>query len=91
MKFHLLILRNYQLDFEFNCSLTITVIAVNGGYRKLKTPTTTIDDYFIGQSSQKSMMFRFDFRKPHHCLLDGPCSSKAFTVDNDVTKVTGVQ
>lgn len=61
---------------------------MNGGFRKLVTEASTVLDPFIGQSAVKSMMFRFDFRKPVHCRLDGvPCTSMAFNVTKDVTKV----
>lgn len=70
-------------------SLTLTVIAENGGFRELNTPTGHTQDYFYGQSSTKSTMFRFDSIKPYHCLLDkpNPCSSKALDVTEDITKV----
>ncbi|XP_048736746.2 uncharacterized protein LOC125651937 [Ostrea edulis] len=78
---------NFDRLLEDGDNLTLTVVAENGGFRTLKKPSNTYEnDYFIGQTSQKSMLFRFDFRKPHHCLLDGPCQSKAFTVDKDITK-----
>lgn len=69
--------------------MTLTVIAENGGFRELKTPTGHTQNYFYGQSSKKSTMFRFDFVKPYHCLLDklNPCSSKALDVTEDITKV----
>ncbi|XP_062587619.1 uncharacterized protein LOC134249266, partial [Saccostrea cucullata] len=70
-------------------NLTVTVIALNGGYRKLKTSrTSTNATYFVGRNSSKSMMYRFDFRKPHHCILDTQlsCSSKPFMVHEDITK-----
>lgn len=61
---------------------------MNGGFRKLMTGTSTKIDPFIGQPAEKSMMFRFDFRKPVHCRLDDvPCTSVAFNVTKDVTKV----
>ncbi|XP_062608025.1 uncharacterized protein LOC134269841 [Saccostrea cucullata] len=69
-------------------NLTLTVIVQNGGYRALKTSSSTnYIDLFKGRNSSKSMMYRFDFRKPHHCNLDSnKCSVKAFTVQNDITK-----
>lgn len=72
--------------------MTLTVIAKNGGFRKLKTPTGYTQDYFYGQPSTKSTMFRFDFIKPYHCLLDKPhpCSSKALDVTEDMTKVESI-
>lgn len=61
---------------------------MNGGFRKLITGTSTIIDPFIGQPAEKSMMFRFDFRKPVHCRLDDvACTTIAFNVTKDVTKV----
>lgn len=46
-------------------------------------------DYFVGQTSTKSTMFRFDFVKPYHCLQNKshPCSAKALDAINDITKV----
>uniref|UniRef100_K1PLN0 Megakaryocyte-associated tyrosine-protein kinase n=1 Tax=Magallana gigas TaxID=29159 RepID=K1PLN0_MAGGI len=77
---------NY-INADFTAILTLTVIAVNGGFRKLKTESSTVVDPFIGQTAEKSMMFRFDFRKPVHCRLDDvPCTSIAFNVTKDVTK-----
>lgn len=82
-----MLLSNNYVGLDF--SLTLTVIAVNGGFRKLVAPTFTFMDPFIGQPAEKSMMFRFDFRKPVHCLFDdNPCSKIAFNVTNDVTKVS---
>lgn len=78
---------NFDRLLEDGDNLTLTVIAVNGGFRKLKTESSTIVDEFIGQTAEKSMMFRFDFRKPVHCRLDDvPCTSIAFNVTKDVTK-----
>lgn len=78
---------NFDRLLEDGDNLTLTVIAVNGGFRKLMTGTSTIIDPFIGQPAEKSMMFRFDFRKPVHCRLDDvPCTSIAFNVTKDVTK-----
>jgi hypothetical protein len=85
---HYLILHLSLMIYYFTYSLTLTVIAENGGFRTLKNPANPYEsDFFIGQTSEKAMLFRFDFRKPHHCLLDGPCQSKAFTVSKDITKV----
>ncbi|XP_062593100.1 uncharacterized protein LOC134254588 [Saccostrea cucullata] len=69
-------------------NLTLTAIVQNGGYRALKsTPSTNYFDLFKGRNSSKSMMYRFDFRKPQHCIQDAnKCSVKAFTVQNDITK-----
>lgn len=78
---------NFDRLLEDGDNLTLTVIAVNGGFRKLMTGTSTKIDPFIGQPAEKSMMFRFDFRKPVHCRLDDvPCISMAFNVTKDVTK-----
>nr|XP_034323632.1 uncharacterized protein LOC105320732 isoform X2 [Crassostrea gigas] len=78
---------NFDRLLEDGDNLTLTVIAVNGGFRKLVAPTFTVMDPFIGQPAEKSMMFRFDFRKPVHCLFDdNPCSKIPFNVTNDVTK-----
>lgn len=78
---------NFDRLLEDGDNLTLTVIAVNGGFRKLKTESSTVVDPFIGQTAEKSMMFRFDFRKPVHCRLDDvPCTSIAFNVTKDVTK-----
>lgn len=79
---------NFDRLLENGDNLTLTVIAENGGFRKLKTPYGYTNDYFNGQTSTKSTMFRFDFIKPHHCLLDKPipCSSKAFDITEDITK-----
>jgi hypothetical protein len=71
--------------------LTITVIAENGGFRKLVGPGTTSQiDTFIGQTSRKSTMFRFDFTKPHHCQEDSDihCTAKALEAIEDITKVS---
>ncbi|XP_061172823.1 uncharacterized protein LOC133182112 [Saccostrea echinata] len=80
---------NFDRLLEDGDNLTLTVIAQSGGYRKLKTSSTTsFKDPFMGSNSSKSMMYRFDFRKPYHCILDTihVCSSKAFTVNEDITK-----
>lgn len=71
------------------CSLTLTVFAENGGFRKLKNHSSSFMDYFVGQTSIKSTMFRFDFVKPYHCLQNKshPCSVKALNAINDITKV----
>ena len=78
------------------CSLTLTVMAKNGGYRQMNNTGSSgsylTKDYFIGQTSVKSTMFRFDFVKPYHCLLDKPpCSTKALDATKDITKVPKIQ
>lgn len=68
-------------------SLTISVIATNGGFRKLNKPNSPVQDTFIGQKSTKATRFRFDFVKPQHCITDGKCNQTPFTVLQDITKV----
>ncbi|XP_062605692.1 uncharacterized protein LOC134267510, partial [Saccostrea cucullata] len=78
---------NFDRLLENGDNLTITVIAENGGYRELEGPGTQLKkDPFIGQSSTKSTMFRFDFKKPRHCLQERNCSEKALDVTEDITK-----
>ena len=59
----------------------------------MKSPSLSLTkDYFIGQTSVRSTMFRFDFVKPYHCLLDKPpCSTKALDATKDITKVPEIQ
>lgn len=63
------------------------MIATNGGFRKLNKPNSPIQDAFIGQKSTKATRFRFDFVKPQHCITDGKCSQRPFSVLQDITKV----
>ena len=71
-------------------------MAKNGGYRQMNNTGSSgsylTKDDFIGQTSFKSTMFRFDFVKPYHCLLDKPpCSTKALDATKDITKVPEIQ
>ncbi|XP_062611710.1 uncharacterized protein LOC134273528 [Saccostrea cucullata] len=78
---------NFDWLFENGDNLTLTVIAEHGGYRELEGPGTQLQkDPFIGQSTTKSTMFRFDFKKPRHCLQERDCAEKALDVTEDITK-----
>lgn len=63
------------------------MIATNGGFRKLNKPNSPMQDVFIGQKSTKATRFRFDFVKPLHCITDGNCSQRPFSILQDITKV----
>ncbi|XP_061164432.1 uncharacterized protein LOC133173456 [Saccostrea echinata] len=77
---------NFDRQLENGDNLTLTVFTENGGYRELIGSSGIKKDLFIGQMSTKSTMFRFDFVKPNHCLLDRTCEIKAFDVSEDITK-----
>ncbi|XP_061168936.1 uncharacterized protein LOC133178201 [Saccostrea echinata] len=77
---------NFDRLLESGDNLTLTVIAENGGFRELKSPSTQLKDLFIGHKTTKSTMFRFDFEKPHHCLQKGSCMAKVLDVIEDITK-----
>eukprot|EP00105_Crassostrea_gigas_P033200 XP_011456474.1 PREDICTED: uncharacterized protein LOC105348641 [Crassostrea gigas] len=77
---------NFDRLLEHGDNLTISVIATNGGFRKLNKPNSPVQDTFIGQKSTKATRFRFDFVKPQHCITDGKCNQTPFTVLQDITK-----
>ncbi|XP_061173427.1 uncharacterized protein LOC133182595 [Saccostrea echinata] len=77
---------NFDRILEHGDNLTISVIVTNGGYRKLKRQSTTYTDTFIGQKSTKATRFRFDFVSPRHCAINNNCSSRPFSVSEDITK-----
>ncbi|XP_062588097.1 uncharacterized protein LOC134249768, partial [Saccostrea cucullata] len=77
---------NFDRLLEHGDNLTLTAIATNGGYRKLKTPDGDRVNTFIGQNASKSTQFLFDLVNPNHCLLHGKCQAIAFNVEEDITK-----
>ena len=52
--------------------------ASTGGYKKvLNTENNTIDDqFFCGQSSQRTVRVVIDLLPPTHCVTAGNCSSE---------------
>lgn len=77
---------NFDRVLEHGDNLTLTIIATSGGYRKLRKLHGHQMDIFRGQNASKATRFRFDFKTPYHCLIDGKCNRTSFNVDEDITK-----
>ncbi|KAJ8306434.1 hypothetical protein KUTeg_016979 [Tegillarca granosa] len=81
---------NFDRILEHGDNMTVNVNVRSGGYRKLwYLGTTNLYDteYYIGQNTHKTMLYRFDFDDPIHCsenktfLCDPP-----FKLIKDITK-----
>ncbi|XP_048246431.1 uncharacterized protein LOC124142650 [Haliotis rufescens] len=83
---------NYDRSLENGDKLTITFKVWSGGYRQLRefTGNQFVDrqfQNFIGQNSEKTMAYRFDFLTPTHtCLEIGSRCTSVFSLDDDITK-----
>ncbi|XP_053391930.1 uncharacterized protein LOC123531686 [Mercenaria mercenaria] len=86
---------NYKTNIEHNDVFMVTYSTKNGGFRKLydsnyHRPYRT--DTYIGQSSTKTLEFKFDFIVPVHCSEPnatakcGPGEEEPLFITEDITK-----
>ncbi|XP_071137082.1 uncharacterized protein [Mytilus edulis] len=81
---------SFAINIEHGDNLTITATVNSGGFAKLKDVSTGAyysTSTYVGQESQKVMVFHFDFEPANHCSeKKNKCSYEPINIGPDITK-----